>query len=338
MPTWGELLKELNNQTPSSATGGQQKNQPPDLDSFRRKYMVKLQQHTGRNTIAYISRFNQPAPNATPDMTSIVDGDLQGFMEVVHGLQGDNLDLILHLPGGTAEAAESILKYLRTKFSNIRVIIPHMAMSAATMISCGADSIVMGKHSFIGPVDPQLILRTNLGTRSIAAQKILDQFERAKKECSNPDNLAAWMPMLSQYGPDLLVLCEDATTMSREIVKGWLKDYMLKGQNKAGHKASNISKWLSSHKQFMSHSRHIDREQARSKGLIVEDMENDQIFQDLVLSVFHTATLTFNHTGCQKIIENHLGKGYFKTINVILSQQPIPVPVIPSAPTPPTPQ
>jgi ClpP class serine protease len=29
-----------------------------------------------------------------------------------------------------------------------------MAMSAATMIACAADVIVMGKHSFLGPIDP----------------------------------------------------------------------------------------------------------------------------------------------------------------------------------------
>ena len=50
------------------------------------------------------------------------------------------LDLILHTPGGFPEAAESIVKYLRSKFStNIRVIVPHLSMSAGTM-SPGADA------------------------------------------------------------------------------------------------------------------------------------------------------------------------------------------------------
>jgi len=71
--------------------------------------------------------------------------------------------------------------YLRSKFTHIRIIIPYGAMSAATMLACGADELVMGKHSFLGPIDPQVIVHTRLGLQVIPAQAILEQFERAKK-------------------------------------------------------------------------------------------------------------------------------------------------------------
>lgn len=81
------------------------------------------------------------------------------FMQVVHGLPtGAPLDLILHSPGGTAEAAESIVAYLRKRFSELRVIVPVAAMSAATMMAMAADRIVMGQHSQVGPIDPQLTI------------------------------------------------------------------------------------------------------------------------------------------------------------------------------------
>lgn len=96
-------------------------------------------------------------------MTSITNEDLSGLMEVVHGLTGPNLDLILHSPGGSPAAAEALVKYIRSKFDHVRVIVPQMAMSAATMISCSANSIVMGKHSFLGPIDPQFLLPTGVG-------------------------------------------------------------------------------------------------------------------------------------------------------------------------------
>jgi len=75
-------------------------------------------------------------------------------MEVMLELTGNTIDLILHSSGGSAEATEAIVKYLRSKFEHIRVIIPYGAMSAATMLACAADEIIMGKHSFIGPIDP----------------------------------------------------------------------------------------------------------------------------------------------------------------------------------------
>ena len=127
-------------------------------------------------------------------------------MEVTSGLHDTSLDLILHSPGGSPEAAEGIVSYLRSRFENIRVIVPELAMSAATMISCAANEIMMGKHSFLGPIDPQLLVSTvstPLGRRSVPAQAVLDQLDRAQRECTDPAKLSAWLPMLSQYGPDL---------------------------------------------------------------------------------------------------------------------------------------
>ncbi len=79
-------------------------------------------------------------------------------MEVIHGLPKCDTDIIIHSPGGSPTVAESIVSYLRQQYVNkeIRVIIPHLAMSAATMIALSADRIIMGKHSFIGPIDPQI--------------------------------------------------------------------------------------------------------------------------------------------------------------------------------------
>src|SRR5579859_2458346 len=188
MPTWGGILQELN------TTGASLK--APPFDAVRRKYLVLAHEHTGRDTILYATKWTQPAPNTSPELISIAEEDVQGLMEVVHGLAGPNLDLILHSPGGSAEAAEAFVAYLRSKFEHIRVIVPHAAMSAATMIACAADLITMGKHSFLGPTDPQLILATPLGTRFAPAQAILAQFDRAVQECSDPKKLAAWLPIL----------------------------------------------------------------------------------------------------------------------------------------------
>jgi ClpP class serine protease len=79
-------------------------------------------------------------------------------MNFIHGLdRTKGLDLILHTPGGDVAATESIIEYLRQMFgNNVRAIVPQMAMSAGTMIACSCKSIVMGKQSNIGPIDPQL--------------------------------------------------------------------------------------------------------------------------------------------------------------------------------------
>jgi hypothetical protein len=79
---------------------------------------------------------------------------------------------------------------------------------------------------------------------------------------------------------------------------------------------------LADHSEFKSHSRFIDREQARGFGLEVDDLEKDQGLQDDVLSVFHATTHTFNATAVTKIIENHVGKAFIKMAPQQITVQP----------------
>lgn len=317
MPTWGELLVELNAiQTPDKA------------DLVRRKYLRELSEYTHRNVILYSTKWTITPTPQDPSLLSITDEDMEGLMEVIHGLDSEmGLDLIIHSPGGSAEAAEALVKYLRTKFpSSIRIIIPQAAMSAATMIACAGNEIVMGKHSCIGPIDPQIMIPIPAGNtvarRMVPARAIEEQFKMAKQECRDPANLASWFPILPSYGPSLLKECEIARNLSEKLVKEWLELYMFAGETDAQQKASNITSFLLSD-EHCSHGRHIDREKARTNGLKVINLEADSTLQDLVLSVYHATSLTFMVTGAVKIIENHLGKAFLKQQQtIILPMQP----------------
>ena len=317
MPIWSEILKELH-ASAQTIKGPQGTVKVPNFDGVRRGYLGRLQQHEKRNTVLYASGWLQK--NTDQSETAITDEDIHGLMEVTAGLRGGNLDLILHSPGGSPEAAEGVVSYLRSRFQDIRVIVPHMAMSAATMISCAANEIVMGNHSFLGPIDPQLIVVTPLGRRFVPAQSVLDQFEMAKDECQDPTKLAAWLSMLAQYGPDLLVQCERFLDLSRDLVQTWLARYMFNGMADGGARAQEIAEWLSNHALFKTHNRHLPRAELQKRGLKVVPLEGNRDFQDLVLSVFHATTHTFSGTQATKIIENHLGRAFIK------QQQPPPAP------------
>jgi len=320
MPTWSEILGELQQKSPS------------DFDGVRRKYLTSLHAHTGRSVILYASKWTQSAPNVDPDVISINDEDLQGLMEVVHGLPDAPLDLIIHSPGGSAEATEMVLQYLRSKFPHIRAIIPQAAMSAATMLACGANEIVMGKHSALGPIDPQFIMGGAGNRSSVPAQAILDQFDQARQECADPAKLGAWLPMLSQYGPALLKQCENALRLSEDLVAEWLTKWMFAGHPDADAKARRIATELRDHGAFKSHGRHITRDRAEKMGLEIRPLEADQQFQDLVLSVFHATTHTFTGTNCVKILENHLGKAFVKLQQTGAIQLPFVLPQMPGMP------
>ena len=314
MPIWSEILAELDAMA--------QPGQSIDFDGVRRKYLVALHTHSQRNVILYASDWLQAA--ARKDSV-INDEDLQGLMEVCSKLKGDGLDLILHSPGGSVEAAEAIVSYLRSRFPrDIRVIVPQLAMSAATMIACAADKIVMGEHSFLGPTDPQFRLVTPTGTRYVPALAILRQFDQAQKAYRDRAKSAVWRPMLPQYGPDLLVQCETVCRLSQELVETWLGQYMFRFYDNPEQEqhAKQIAKWLLDGGDFKSHSRHIPRAKLKAQGLLVEDLETDHEFQDLSLSVFHATTHTFANTPTAKIIENHLGQAFIKPRPPIASSPP----------------
>lgn len=298
MPARTEILQEI------SAYGAQ--------DVVRRRYLLELNKLTGRNVILYASGFASRPGNVPPFLFMVNPQDVQGFMSSIHGMNGDKLDLILHSPGGSLETTEQLVTYLRSKFTHIRAIIPQNAMSAATMLACACDEIIMGKQSAIGPIDPQITLPSKHGNFTASADAILEDFKKAKAEIEqNPRTAAIWMKILEAMPHGVLSHCENALNLSRQKVATWLEQYM-----KLEHdKAISIAEWLAKTEEHKTHGRPIGIELAQEKGLNVIALENDQKLQDAVLSVYHSTMITFESTPCVKLIENHSGKGLYLLFN-----------------------
>lgn len=325
MPTWGEILKEINQSKSPQGTG-------PDFDSVRRQYLRALHSLTGRSVILYSTAFLEARPVAPAEL-QISLADMQGLMEAAANITECDLDLILHSPGGSAEAAESIVEYLRERFKHIRVFIPLAAMSAATMVALSGDEIVMGQHSQLGPIDPQFIISTPEGPRSAPAKAILDQFELAKEECRDPAKLAAWVPILRSYAPGLLTQCLNSRELAVTMVSNWLERYMFANDVERGSKANVIAGWFANYDNFKSHARRVGREKVAEIGVNVTPLENDSNLQDVVMSVHHATMHTFSGTPAVKIIENHHGRAWvLMSGQVMLKPVSSPPPSIPSAP------
>ncbi|MCD8208340.1 MAG: serine protease [Bacteroidales bacterium] len=297
MPTWNEILSEL----------GREDNK---FDVIRRKYVRELSEYTGRNTIIYYSGFLQKPTLAGQGCDfSISDYDKNGFMSAVKGLdKGKGLDLILHTPGGGIGATESIVKYLHSIFGkDIRAVVPQIAMSAGTMIACACKSIVMGKQSNLGPIDPQL--------GSIAAHGILEEFERIKKEVSaDPKQIVVWREILSKYPPTLIGECEKAIKLAEMMVSASLEDNMFENDPDGRAKARTVVERLGSHAGTLSHDRHLHIDELRDMGLRIEELENDHDLQDKVLSVHHATIISIAQTRTVKIIENDHGRAFIQSV------------------------
>jgi len=233
--TWGQLLKELSQLQKEHAgrlAAGHEvlPGDPTPFDVLRRKYLEELSAHTGRATIWYASAFLENKQQLDAGLLNINLQDMQGFMEAMSNVKERELDLVLHSPGGSAEAAESIVEYLGTRFDHIRVIVTVAAMSAATMLALSADEIVMGAHSQLGPIDPQFTISTPEGPRASPGQAILDQFEMAKQQVKDDSgSIGAWLPILRSYAPGLLAQCISARELAERYVSDWLSRFMFQG-------------------------------------------------------------------------------------------------------------
>jgi hypothetical protein len=242
---------------------------------------------------------------------SINDSDKNGFMATIQGMdRSRGLDLLLHTPGGSMAATESLVEYLRQMFGeNIRAFVPQIAMSAGTMIACACAEIFMGKQSSIGPIDPQL----NSAFGSMPAHGLIEEFEKAAAEIkADNSRILVWQPILQKINPTMLTESIKAADWAKQMVRQWLETGMLKSQPDKSAKALAIVQALTDGAQNKSHSRHIGLERAESIGLTIRRLEDDQSLQDAVLSVHHASVVTLQGTGAYKIIENHDGIAFIQ--------------------------
>jgi ClpP class serine protease len=281
-----------------------------DFDGVRRKYLKRLNVLNKRNVIAYYSGWLQK-PGASN--LGINDLDKNAFMATTKGLdRSKGLDLILHTPGGDVAATESIIDYLTTMFSDIRVVVPQLAMSGGTMIACSANRILMGKHSSLGPIDPQFM--TPYG--QIAAHGILEEFQMAYDEIkADQAKVFVWQPIIAKYTPTMIGECQKAMAWAETIVRERLAARMLSSitdDTKRKLQVDKIVENLGNHSISLSHARHLSYEKCNEIGLVVERLEDDQNLQETVLSIHHAMMHTLASTFATKIVENHKGSAYIE--------------------------
>ena len=247
-------------------------------------------------------------------------------MLCIHKLdRSKGLDLFLHTPGGSGAATASLVDYLKQMFGkDIRAFIPQIAMSAGTIIACACKEIYMGKHSNIGPVDPQI--------NGIPAQAVVAELKSAFDEMTlDPKKQFVWNPILSRYTPSFVKQCQWAVENAQQFVGDFLAANMFSHLNDSekAERVAVVVERLTNLSKNKGHDKHIHIDECREMGLEVRDLENrsDKTLQDLVLTVHHCYMYTLSNTSAFKLIENHLGRRYIKIQQhqVMIMQTPPPI-------------
>ena len=233
-------------------------------ERYHRQDLIKgIQQESRFRLICYVSS----------GQCRIEHDDAMYFRDLLHRIDdGENIELLLHTPGGGIDAAEKLILMVREKVGDaaFRIVVPHLAKSAGTLMVLGADTVVMSDTSELGPIDPQLRVPDDAGTlRWVAAQNYIEAYETHSAALrAHPEDLPS-LVMLKKLDPVVHQRCIAAKDRSRSLAENLLK----RGMFREGGNWTATADRLMDTASWQTHSQGISQHDARGIGLRVESVD-----------------------------------------------------------------
>ncbi len=182
------------------------------------------------------------------------------------------IDLFLYSRGGDVSVPWRIVSMIREFCDEFCVLIPYKAYSATTMISMGADQIVMGKKAELGPIDPTLV-RSITGEAGVPPTEISveDVFSYISfmRERANISDQVALAQVVSQLADHLTPLTLGRANRQYSHIRLVARKLLTSHQQKIEEsKIGTIVEALT--EKMYSHGHAIGRAEAAEIGLPVE--------------------------------------------------------------------
>lgn len=187
------------------------------------------------------------------------------------------LDLFLYSRGGDVSVPWRMVSMFRQVFDEFSVLIPYKAHSAATMISLGADKIVMGRKAELGPIDPTLV-RGGVGDSAIPPPEIsvedVSSYISFIKERANINDQAALAQLVGMLSGNLTPLVLGSVNRQHSHIRLVARKLLAAHREKVDEeKLSAIVEALT--EKMYSHGHAIGRKEAKEIGLPVEEPTAD---------------------------------------------------------------
>ncbi|RJE46916.1 MULTISPECIES: peptidase [unclassified Dehalobacter] len=183
------------------------------------------------------------------------------------------IDLFLHSYGGAVDTPYKVVMLIREFCEEFSVIVPFSAKSAASMIVLGADEVVMGPISELGPIDP-LVKHPLYKDFWIPVQALRCCFEYIEELIENNSNTEVSEiivnSVLNKLDPWLIGDYEKALKASRQYAESLLSKYMLKNNKE---KVKVVTQNLTNG--YFSHGYPIGRAEAKEMGICVTEASGE---------------------------------------------------------------
>jgi ClpP class serine protease len=282
------------------------------LDAERKAQLARIADLRGRAVFVMAAdyRKGQNAP------ISIAYEDILPFKDLVGGVEGDSIDVILETPGGSAEVAEDLVSLLRDRFANVSFIIPGWAKSAGTIMAMAGDEILMEPASALGPIDAQIQWKDKI----FSAEAFLEGLMDMKREAEDPEKglNKAHIPILQQISPGEIQHAKNALDFARRLVADWLERYKFRSwtehrMSKAPvtpeerqHTAASVAAELCKHQRWLTHGRSIKIKDLRDIGLEITDYSESAELYDAIRRYHTLLQMTFE-SNIYKLFETRHG-------------------------------
>ena len=248
---------------------------------MRKELIKQIQDKRNSKVIVYVTGDRQPI------MAMIAEDAVRPLYDHLLSIgKAEKIDLFLYSRGGDVSVPWRIVSMFREFCDELSIIVPYKAYSAATLISLGADKIIMGKKAELGPIDPTL-RKMAIGEISGPPQEISVEdvnsyisFIREKANINDQSALAQMVSILANYITPLTLGSVNRQDSHIKLVARKL----LTSRNKKldESKINTIVEMLT--EKIYSHGHAISRKEAQELGLPVEIPEEP--LEDAIWSLY----------------------------------------------------
>jgi hypothetical protein len=183
------------------------------------------------------------------------------------------IDLFLHSRGGDVSVPWRVVTMIREFCDEFCVLVPYKAQSAATMICLGADRIVMGRKSELGPIDPTLSRAVSEGEGTVPPSTIsvedVTSYVSFMRERANINDQAALAQVVGQLANYLTPLTLGRVNRQHSHIRLVARKLLTSRSTKIDEdRIGTIIEALT--EKMYSHGHAIGRREAAELGLPVE--------------------------------------------------------------------
>jgi|LQYC01.1.fsa_nt_gi Periplasmic serine proteases (ClpP class) len=237
-----------------------------NASNIHQALIKKFEEKFHTNLVCYIALFGHPAGAITNQDGEILENILRS---IALDNKEDNLDLLLHTPGGSPEAAADIIRVCRSYSKTFRAIVPNAAMSAGTLIGMGSDEVVMSDTSKLGPIDPQMIF---VQSKEVAimrpAKSFIDAYIDLINSARSSKPATPFLHLLDRQDPSWIIECVRARNATENLAKEQLKAKMLK--DKTEEEIAKVVQNFFEVGDKNTHGRSISPDEAQAFGLTIK--------------------------------------------------------------------